>query len=151
MWFFCTTLHLVIVALVGLIALTSLNCLIVMHRWMHAQTQNTKMMATSRTGSRVDQNNVVSSEFYLWGMDANIYWCTIGLFSLYSLNVDDKFLPVAGHNLAYLLSFVMSSDNLERQSLNSTVWLMCLVYRFSLKGSFWNFHNIEKIMCWKLN
>lgn len=55
---------------------------------------------------------------YLWGVNSNIYSGSVDLVSLDFLNVDHKFLSVTLYNFAYLLSFVMASDNLQWEQKN---------------------------------
>lgn len=50
---------------------------------------------------------------YLRGMDSNMDWCTISLFPLNSLNVYHKLLTVHLDNFSYLLSLVVTTDNLQ--------------------------------------
>lgn len=59
--------------------------------------------------------NLESTITYLRGMDSNMDWCTISLFPLNSLNVYHKLLTVHLDNFSYLLSLVMTTDNLQNQ------------------------------------
>ena len=53
---------------------------------------------------------------HLAGVDAHVDSCAIGLLSLHSFNVDDVFLPVNLDYFANLLTFVVSSYNLNTNS-----------------------------------
>ena len=45
-------------------------------------------------------------------MDTDVDICTIGLLSLYPLNVNNEFLSVHLHDFADLVAFVVATDNL---------------------------------------
>ena len=54
-------------------------------------------------------------------MDTNIYGSSIGLFSLYPLDVNAVFLTVNAHDFTDLLSFVMATNNLDTKGVIKVV------------------------------
>lgn len=64
-----------------------------------------------------------TTQSHLAGVDADMDCGSVGLFSLHALDVDDVLLPVNLHHFADLLAFVVSTNNLKVQSINSSVTL----------------------------
>lgn len=58
------------------------------------------------------QFHIYTKVSHLAGVDADMDCGSVGLLSLHTLDVDDVLLPVDLHDLADLLAFVVSTDNL---------------------------------------
>lgn len=70
---------------------------------------------------------------YLWGMDTNIYTPTICLLTLSPFNINNKLLSVYLYNFSNLLSFIMSTNNLEEFHLEIEILERC--YRITCTSS----------------